>query len=192
MIHVDTKQLARFERVCHRIDVTPFIGPGADPNRALRQQHRKHGHRSARSTTGLLPCCSNRAASRSKVIRTLGSKRSIFKRDHTINKITARSLQPQPRLHHWAMDDHAAAGSLVSNRKIAANFLRQDVIDLSMPGNWLGTSSSRLMKNVVPPSMAQQNTTSLLQLSDQISALQATTSIPILRMPGRSSLENSR
>jgi hypothetical protein len=84
------------------------------------------------------------------------------------------------------------AKKVLSSAKIAQNFLCQDFIDLSMPWNWLGTSSSRLMKNVVPPSMAQQNTTSLLQLSDQISALQATTNVPILRMPGRSSLENSQ
>jgi hypothetical protein len=87
--------------------------------------------------------------------QSLGSKRSTFKRDHTISKITARSQRPQPRLNRWAINDHAAASNLVSNRKISENFLRQDVIDLSMPGNWLGTSSSRLMKNVVPPSMAQ-------------------------------------
>ena len=45
------------------------FGPGDDPRSTLRQRLRRNGHRSARSTTGSLPCCSNRAASRSKVTR---------------------------------------------------------------------------------------------------------------------------
>ena len=79
-----------------------------------------------------------------------------------------------------------------SIREIAKNFLRKDFVDLSVPGNWLGPASSRLMKNVMAPTMAQQYTAWLLQLADQISSLQATTSSAVLRMPGRSSLANSR
>ncbi len=52
-------------------------------------------------------------------------------------------------------------------------------------------TGSWLVKDVMASSVAEENTTSLLQFSDQVSSFQATTSSSTFRIPGRSSLENS-
>lgn len=78
-----------------------------------------------------------------------------------------------------------------SGFEVAKNFLGQDLVDLTVPRNGLGATGLRLVKNVMSPAVAQENATGLLQFSDQISSFQATTSSPILRIPGRSCLENS-
>lgn len=62
---------------------------------------------------------------------------------------------------------------------------------LTLPRNGLGATCLRLVKNVMPPAVTQENATGLLQFSDQFSSFQVTTSSPILRIPGRSCLENS-
>lgn len=59
-----------------------------------------------------------------------------------------------------------------SGLEIAKNFLGQDLVDLTVPENGLGANG-------------------LLQFSDQFSSFQVTTSSPILRITGRSCLENS-
>jgi hypothetical protein len=78
-----------------------------------------------------------------------------------------------------------------SNCEISKNLPGQDLVDFTVPRHRLGATGSGLVKDVMPSSVAKKNATSLLQFSDQISPFQATTSSPTLRIPGRSSLENS-
>ena len=78
-----------------------------------------------------------------------------------------------------------------SSREIAKNLHGQDFVDLTVPRHRLGTTGSWLVKDVMPSAVAEENTTSLLKISDQVSSFQATTSAPTLRIPGKSSLENS-
>ena len=53
-----------------------------------------------------------------------------------------------------------------SGLEIAKNFLRQNLVDLTVPRNGLGATGLRLVKNVMSPAMAQENATGLLQFSD--------------------------
>ena len=87
---------------------------------------------------------------------------------------------PQRRLRRWE-----------SSREIAKDLPGEDFVDLPVPGHRLGATGLWLMKDVVPSSVAEENTASLLQFSDQIRSFQATTSAPTVRIPGKSSLANS-
>ncbi len=53
-----------------------------------------------------------------------------------------------------------------SGLEIAKNFLRQNLVDLTVPRNGLGATGLRLVKNVMSAAMAQKNATGLLQFSD--------------------------
>ena len=64
-------------------------------------------------------------------------------------------------------------------------------VEEAVPGHRLGSAGLWLVKDVMATSVAEENTTSLLQFSDQVSSFQATTSSATLRTPGRSSFANS-
>lgn len=78
-----------------------------------------------------------------------------------------------------------------SSHEITKNLSGQDFVDLTVPGHRLGSAGLWLVKDVMATSVAEENTTSLLQFSDQVSSFQATTSSATLRTPGRSSFANS-
>ena len=78
-----------------------------------------------------------------------------------------------------------------SSCEIAKNFLSQNFVDLTVPRHRLSAPGLRLVKDVMATPVTEENTTGLLQLSDQISSFQATRISPTLRMPGRSCLEKS-